>query len=92
MTPDSPDDATLRGLGPRSRLLLASIGITSGASLRARDPFAVYAALRAADAAVSLNMLYALIGAIEDRDWRDVARNDRTRILLALDALGIAPD
>jgi len=86
------DAAVLRGLGPKSRMLLASVGIESADALRSRDPFAVYAALRATDPSVSLNMLYALIGAVEDRDWREVARNDRTRILLALDALGIAPD
>jgi DNA transformation protein len=38
---------------------------------------------------VSLNLLYALIGAVEDRDWRDVAREDRTAILLRLEDMGL---
>ena len=34
-------------------------------------------------------MLYALIGAVEDRDWREVARTDRTSILMRLDDMGL---
>ncbi len=40
--------------------------------------------LKAAQPGVSLNLLCTLIGAVEDRDWRDVAREDRTAILLRL--------
>lgn len=90
---EAADDSieSLRALGPMSRRLLAQIDVTSTAQLRARDPFALYAQLKALDASVSLNMLYALIAAIEDRDWREVARSDRTRILMRLDDLGLAP-
>ncbi|MBP8145482.1 MAG: TfoX/Sxy family DNA transformation protein, partial [Inhella sp.] len=40
---------------------------------------------------VSLNLLYALIGAVEDRDWREVQREQRSAILLRLDDMGLAP-
>ena len=83
--------AAMRSLGPVSQRLLRQVGITSAAQLAAADPFLLYAALKARDARVSLNLLYALIGAIEDRDWREVARSDRTRILMRLDELGLAP-
>ena len=87
-----PPVASLRGLGPQSAALLASVGIHTAAQLRAQDPFAVYARLkRVAGAGVSLNMLYALIGAVEDRDWRDIARERKTEILLRLDDMGLAP-
>ena len=85
----SPPVDALPGLGPKSRAILAGIGITSAEQLRARDPFEVYAELKAAPAGVSLNMLYGLIGAVENRPWRDVARDDRTSILLRLEAMGL---
>lgn len=81
----------LRGLGPRSLEQLAALGITSAEALRAQDPFALYARLKARWPGASLNLLYALIGAQEDLDWRAVARERRTEILLRLDAMGLAP-
>ena len=80
---------TLKGLGPKSRLMLAGIDIQTAEQLRARDPFEVYAELKAVHTGVSLNMLYGLIGAVGDRPWRDVARADRTMILLRLDDMGL---
>ena len=37
----------------------------------------------------SVNLLYALIGAVENRDWREVARSERTTILLRLEEMGL---
>ena len=85
--PSAPVD-TLKGLGPKSRLMLAGIG-SRLPSNSARDPFEVYAELKAAHAGVSLNMPYGLIGAVGDRPWRDGARADRTMILLRLDDMGL---
>ena len=81
--------ASVKGLGPTSRLWLAAIGITTPEHLAAQDPFTVYARLKATQPGVSLNLLYALIGAVEDRDWREVARVDRTAILLRLQDMGL---
>ncbi len=83
--------ASLRGLGPRSREQLAALGITSEAALRAEDAFALYARIKARWPGASLNLLYALIGAQENLDWRTIARERRTEILLRLDAMGLAP-
>ncbi|GAA5166675.1 TfoX/Sxy family DNA transformation protein [Viridibacterium curvum] len=88
-TPPTPD--ALPGLGPKSRDMLARIGIHTAAQLQAADPYLVYARLHASEPGISLNLLYGLIGAIENRPWQDVAREQRTEILLRLDALGIAP-
>ncbi|MDF3029490.1 MAG: transcriptional regulator [Moraxellaceae bacterium] len=79
----------LQGLGPKSCAWLAQIGITTADQLRARDPFEVYARLCAQVPGMSLNMLYALIGAIEDRHWQDVRREQRTTILLRLEQMGL---
>lgn len=81
----------LMGLGPKSRVLLAAIGVADAESLRAADAFELYARAKAHDPHVSLNLLDALIGAQQGRHWRDVARGERLTILLRLDAMGIAP-
>jgi DNA transformation protein and related proteins len=80
-----------KGLGQMSWNMLASIGITTPEALRAHDPFDVYATLHRMKVTRSLNMLYALIGAQEDKHWQDIARERRTEILLRLDDMGIAP-
>jgi DNA transformation protein and related proteins len=80
-----PALASLRGLGPMSVAMLGEAGIDTTAKLKANDPFALYLKIKRKRGNVSINLLYALIGAIEDRDWRDVARTDRTAILLTLD-------
>lgn len=71
--------------------MLARVGITTAAELHASDPFLLYEHIKTVEPSASLNLLYALIGAIENRDWRDVARDDKTRILMRLDDLGMAP-
>lgn len=38
-----------------------------------------------------MNLLYALMGAQEDRDWREIARERRSEALLRLDDMGLAP-
>ncbi|MFO1327145.1 MAG: TfoX/Sxy family DNA transformation protein [Rubrivivax sp.] len=84
-----PGAPSFRGLGPRSRAWLAEAGIDTPQALAATDPFEVYARIKAIQPRASVNLLHALIGAIEDRDWREVARVERTTILLRLDAMGL---
>lgn len=81
----------MKGLGPRCAAWLPLVGIETPAQLRAADPFDVYARLRAVVPGFGLNGLYALIGAIEDCDWRVIARERRAEILLRLEDLGLAP-
>lgn len=83
--------ASLPNLGPQSQAWLADIGITSAQQLRSSDPYAVYAQLKARHPAVSLNMLYALIGAVEGLHWQAVQRERRTEVLMRLDDMGLAP-
>jgi hypothetical protein len=80
----------LRNLGARSEEMLAAIGIRSVATLRARGVVQTYVQLRRANVTRSLNMLWALAGALEPwpegRHWREVARGDaRLSLLLAVE-------
>lgn len=81
----------LPGFGPKSKLMLATVGITSRAEFFACDPFDLYAKLKAADAKISLNMLYAILGARDNCHWQEVKRTRRMEILLRLDEMGLAP-
>jgi len=86
-----PTPAVMRGLGPKSRAQLAALGIHTLADLQAQDAYALYAWLKKTWPAASLNLLYALMGAQEDRDWREIARERRSEVLLRLDDMGLAP-
>ena len=81
----------LQGLGVKSEQQLAAVGITTVESLLAADPFEVYARLREVYPRLSLNFIYALIGAQEGVPWQQVARERKTEILLRLEELGMAP-
>jgi DNA transformation protein and related proteins len=92
---DTPTPARERtpwkGLGPKSTALLARVGVHSLAQLQACDAVELYLRIRSEWPGASLNLLYALIGAQEDRDWREIARERRLELLLRLDDLGHAP-
>jgi DNA transformation protein len=80
----------LRNLGPQSEQLLASIGIHSAEQLRQRGALDTFLALRRAGLGRSLNLLWALVGALEPwpegRDWRAVAAGEeRLPLLLAVE-------
>jgi len=80
----------LRNLGARSEEILAIVGIHSVAQLRARGAVRTYVQLKRAGASRSLNMLWALTGALEPwpegRHWREVSRGDtRLSLLLAVE-------
>ncbi len=80
----------LRNLGPRSETMLAQVGIHSVAVLRHRGGLRAFLALKRAGATTSLNLLWALVGALdpwpEGRDWREVAASEeRLPLLLAVE-------
>lgn len=76
----------LKGLGPKSEKQLQSAGIDSVEALKAMGAVEAYRRLQQHQGTLSsLNFLYALVGALEDRHWQDVARNDKTRLLMELD-------
>ena len=72
-------------LGPRSAQMLAAVGITTPDQLRALGPVSAYVKAKRAGQPVSLNLLWALEGALTGVHWQQVARERRTGLLMALE-------
>ena len=76
----------LKGLGPKSEQWLNEVGITTKEQLQELGAVNAFLRLRAeCSTSPSLNFLYALVGAIEDRPWLEIAREERTRLIFALE-------
>lgn len=75
----------LPNLGPKSTAMLARAGITELAQLRALGALAAYAKVKAVEPAASLNLLWALEGALSGLPWQQVAKEHRTSLLLSLE-------
>lgn len=78
--------ATLRNLGPKSQQMLERAGLRTLDDVRQLGAVAAFLRVKTTDAGATLNLLWALEGALSGRHWRDVAREDRTRLLLELDS------
>jgi predicted flap endonuclease-1-like 5' DNA nuclease len=77
--------AALPNLGPKSAQMLAAAGITSLAQLRRLGAVEAYVRARQADRGASLNLLYALEGALHGAHWQAVRRERRLELPTALD-------
>jgi uncharacterized protein YjiS (DUF1127 family) len=82
----------LRNLGVKSEQLLADIGVYTADELRRQGAVRCFAELKRSGMAPSLNLLWALAGALdpwpEGTHWREVARGEaRLSLLLAVDDL-----
>jgi len=76
----------LRGLGPKSEKCLNEIGIRTLDDLRAVGPVRAFIRLREeAGIKPSLNFLYAMVGALEDVHWAEIARREKRRLLMELE-------
>lgn len=81
-----PPPTDLPGLGPKSLAMLAAAGIHGRADLERIGSVRAYLRVKAAGQNASLNLLWAMEGALTGEDWRGVAREERSRLLLELDA------
>jgi len=79
--------AELPNLGPKSQAMLAAADIMTVAQLRELGSVAAYARVKRADHTASLNLLWALEGALSGEAWQTVAREHRASLLLALEQL-----
>ncbi len=76
----------LPGLGPKSLAMLAAAGIHGRADLERLGAVRAYLQVKATGQNASLNLLWAIEGALTGQDWRVVAREERGGLLLELDA------
>jgi DNA transformation protein and related proteins len=74
-------------LGPKSRYMLALAGIRDRAELERLGSVRAFLQVKRTGQPASLNLLWGLESALTGRHWQWVAREDRTRLLLELDAL-----
>ncbi|GLX79850.1 hypothetical protein tinsulaeT_31900 [Thalassotalea insulae] len=75
----------LKGLGLSSEKRLNEVGIFTRQQLSALGAIHVFITLEKYHGKTpSLNFLYALVGAIEDIPWQQVAQQERERLLIEL--------
>ena len=86
-----PSPKHLPGLGTKSLAMLAAVGIHDLADLEQMGSVKAYLQVKRAGLPASLNLLWGLEGALTGQHWQTVAREERTRLLLTLDAMESNP-
>ena len=86
--PASQDDDRIPNLGPVSRGWLSEVGIHSLADLQATGPLAAYLMVSRRFQRTSLNLLWALVAATSNRDWREVSPREKDELRKLLRELG----
>ncbi len=77
--------AEVPNLGPASQAMLAQAGLTRWPQVVALGAVRTYARVKAVQPRASLNLLWALEGALSGRPWQQVAADDRASLLMALE-------
>jgi DNA transformation protein and related proteins len=75
----------LPNLGPKSAAMLASAGIERIEQLRQLGSVAAFVKVKAAVPSASLNLLWAMEGALAGLSWQQVAHEHRASLLLSLE-------
>lgn len=81
----------LRNLGPKSQEMLIRANIRDVDQLMKMGAVRVYVQVKRSEMNVSLNLLWALEGALSDRPWQEIAKEERLRLLLDVEALENMP-
>lgn len=76
----------IRNVGPKSAAWLRQVGVRSLEDLRDTGVVATFMKVRRAGFRPSLNLLYAMEGALLDCHWQDVPEERRSELLLSVDA------
>ena len=76
----------LRNIGPKSMAWLRQTGVRSLEDLKAVGALAAYVRVKRAGFKPSLNLLYALEGAILDCHWQEIPDERRSTLILQADA------
>lgn len=76
--------ADLPNFGPKSQIMLEQAGIHTIEQLRELGAVRAYVQVKRTGK-VSLNLLWAMEGALSGQHWQEVAKHERLRLLLALE-------
>lgn len=87
MKHDDKPLSELKGLGPKSIRCLNEIGIHTRADLEQTGPVNAYVKLQQQCTIMkpSLNLLYGMVGALQDVHWTEIAKHERIRLLMELE-------
>ncbi len=77
--------ADLPNFGPKSQQMLESANIHTVEQLRELGAVRGYLQVKRAGTNASLNLLWAMEGALSGQHWREVAKHERLRLLLELE-------
>jgi len=72
-------------LGPKSASVLERAGVTSLAEVKRFGAVTVYSIAKRTEPTVTLNLLWALEGAVIGQPWQKVAKEHRASLLIALE-------
>ena len=75
----------LRNIGPKSAAWLRQVGLRTQEDLVAAGPVDAFMRVKRAGFKPSLNMLYALEGALQDCHWQEIPEARRAELVLASD-------
>lgn len=79
-------NAKLRNIGPKSAAWLRQVGVHTPEELAELGPIETFMRIKRAGFRPSLNLLYALEGALLDVHWQEVSPERRSELILAADA------
>jgi hypothetical protein len=74
----------LRNLGPTSAAWLVEAGLRSISDIRRVGPVGAFQLVRRKHPEASLNLLWALVAGLEERDWRELSESEKARWLAEL--------
>ena len=77
------DRNKIRNVGPKSAAWLRQVGVHSKQDLEELGPVETFMKVKRAGFRPSLNLLYALAGAIEDCHWADLSEDHKAALVLA---------
>ena len=76
----------IRNVGPKSAAWLRQVGVRTQADLETLGAVAAFMKVKRAGFRPSLNLVYALEGALLDCHWQQVPEQRRSELLLAVDS------
>ena len=77
----------LRNLGPKSATWLHAVGIHTRADLERLGAVRAYLQVKRGGFNATLNLLYALAGVLLDVRWNKLPQDERSRLILEVDAI-----